>query len=102
MLSWMLYAIVVSLLMGLAALALERSAQIRQRPARWLWAASMMASLAIIFIPSEAPIQMPATTHAERATASEMTSSEMLAPAQTNAIELPRLTLPIIGPDQTK
>lgn len=97
MLSWMLYAIVVSLLMGLAALALERSAQIRQRPARWLWAASMMASLAIIFIPSEAPIQMPATTHAERATA-----SEMLAPAQTNAIELPRLTLPIIGPDQTQ
>ena len=38
MLSWMLYSIVVSLLMGLAALALERSAQIRQRPARWLWA----------------------------------------------------------------
>ena len=37
MLSWMLYSIVVSLLMGLAALALERSAQIRQRPARWLW-----------------------------------------------------------------
>jgi len=31
MLSWMLYSIVVSLLMGLAALALERSAQIRQK-----------------------------------------------------------------------
>ena len=30
MLSWMLYSIVVSLLMGLAALALERSAQIRE------------------------------------------------------------------------
>jgi hypothetical protein len=30
-----------------------------------------------------------------------MTSSEMLAPPQTNAIELPRLTLPIIGTDQT-
>jgi hypothetical protein len=52
MLSWMLYSIVVSLLMGLAALALERSAQIRQRPARWLWGTCMVASLAILFIPS--------------------------------------------------
>ena len=52
MLSWMLYSIVVSLLMGLAALALERSAQIRRRPARWLWGACMVASLAILFIPS--------------------------------------------------
>ena len=41
MLSWMLYSIVVSLLMGLAGLALERSAHIRQRPARWLWATCM-------------------------------------------------------------
>jgi beta-lactamase regulating signal transducer with metallopeptidase domain len=61
----------------------------------------MVASLAIIFIPSVALVQIPATTHAERATSSEMTSSEMLAPPQTNAIELPRLTLPIIGTDQT-
>ena len=47
MLSWMLYSIVVSLLMGLAALALERSAQIRSRPARWLWGACMAASFAV-------------------------------------------------------
>jgi hypothetical protein len=52
MLSWMLYSIIVSMLLGLAALALERSAQIRQRPARWLWGACIVASLAILFIPS--------------------------------------------------
>ena len=74
MLSWMLYSIVVSLLMGLAALALERSAQIRQRPARWLWGTCMVASLAILFIPSEVSVQIPETS---------------------------RFTLPIIGTDQT-
>jgi len=95
MLSWMLYSIVVSLLMGLAALALERSAQIRRRPARWLWGASMIASIAIIFIPFETSVQMPATTHAER-----VASSEILASPQTKAIELSRLTLPIIAADQ--
>jgi beta-lactamase regulating signal transducer with metallopeptidase domain len=96
MLSWMLYSIVVSLLMGLAALALERSAQIRRRPARWLWGACMVASLAILFIPSKVSVQTPEATHADRAT-----SSEILTPPQTTAIETPRFTLPIIGTDQT-
>ena len=105
MLSWMLYSIVVSLLMGLAALALERSAHLRQRPARWLWATSMVASLAILFIPSTASVpiipstasvQIAETTHADRAT-----SSEIFAPPQTTAIETSRFTLPIIGTDQT-
>ena len=96
MLSWMLYSIVVSLLMGLAALALERSARIRQRPARWLWGACMVASLAIPFIPSKVSVQIPETTHAERAR-----SAEILTPPQTTAIEMSRFTLPIIGTDQT-
>ena len=96
MLSWMLYSIVVSLLMGLAALALERSARIRQRPARWLWGACMVASLAIPFIPSKVSVQIPETTHAERAR-----SAEILTPPQTTAIETSRFTLPIIGTDQT-
>ena len=59
MLSWMLYSIVVSLLMGLAALALEQSAQIRQRPSRWLWAMCMVASLAIPFVPSKVSVRLP-------------------------------------------
>jgi len=96
MLSWMLYSIVVSLLMGLAALALERSAQIRQRPARWLWGTCMVASLAILFIPSKVSVQIPETTHADRAI-----SSKILTPPQTTAIETSRFTLPIIGTDQT-
>src|SRR4051794_9038020 len=96
MLSWMLYSIVVSLLMGLAAFALERSAQIRQRPARWLWATCMVASLAIPFVPSKVPAQISATTLVERAT-----PYEILPPPQTTVIETLRFTLPIIGTDQT-
>jgi beta-lactamase regulating signal transducer with metallopeptidase domain len=96
MLSWMLYSIVVSLLFGLAALAFERSAQMRQRPARWLWGTCIVVSLGILFIPSKASVQIPESTHADRAT-----SSEILTPPQTTAIELSRFTLPIIGTDQT-
>ena len=96
MLSWMLYSIVVSLLMSLAAFALERSAQIRRRPARWLWGTCMIASLAILFIPSKVSVQIPETTRADRAT-----SSEMPTPPQTTAIETSRFALPIIGTDQT-
>lgn len=95
MLSWMLYSIVVSLLMSLAALALERSAQIRQRPARWLWATCMVASVAIVFIPARVSVQIPETTHSGPAT-----SSEILTSTQTTAIETSPLTLPIIGTDQ--
>ena len=95
MLSWMLYSISVSMLLGLAALALERSAQIRQRPARWLWGACMVASLAILFIPSREPVQIPETIHADRAI-----PAEILTPPQTTAIELPRFTLPMIATDQ--
>jgi beta-lactamase regulating signal transducer with metallopeptidase domain len=96
MLSWMLYSIVASLLMGLAALAFERSAHIRQRPARWVWAASMVASLGILFIPSKLAVQIPEMTHADRAT-----SSETLRPPQTAAIETTRFALPIVGTEQT-
>src|SRR3954447_2340428 len=96
MLSWMLYSIVVSLLMGLAALALERSAQIRQRPTRWVWAACMVASLAILFIPSKVSVQIRERTDAYRST-----SSETLRPPETAAIETTRFALPIPGTEQT-
>jgi beta-lactamase regulating signal transducer with metallopeptidase domain len=96
MLSWMLYSIVVSLLLGLATLALERSAQIRRKPARWLWGMCVVASLAIVFIPSKVEVQIPEPTHAHQAAI-----SEILTPSQTAAIETSRFTLPIISTDQT-
>jgi len=59
MLAWMSYVIVVSLLLGLAALALERSARIRQKPTRWLWGASMIASLLVPLVISSVSVQIP-------------------------------------------
>lgn len=59
MLAWMSYVIVVSLLLSLAALALERAARIRRKPTRWLWGASMMASLLLPLVMSAVSAQVP-------------------------------------------
>jgi bla regulator protein blaR1 len=59
MLAWMSYVIVVSLLLSLAALALERSARVRQKPTRWLWGASMIASLLLPLVVSSVSVQIP-------------------------------------------
>ena len=59
MLAWMSYVIVVSLLLSLAALALEHSARIRQKPTRWLWGTSMAASLLVPLIVSLVSVQIP-------------------------------------------
>jgi len=59
MLAWMSYVIVVSLLLALAALALERSALLRQKPTRWVWGASMIASLLGPLVISLVSVQVP-------------------------------------------
>jgi bla regulator protein BlaR1 len=59
MLAWMSYIIVVSLLLSLAALALERSARVRQKPTRWLWGTSMIASLLVPLVISSISVQIP-------------------------------------------
>ena len=96
MLSWMLYAIVVSLLIGFAALAFERSAQVRRKPARWLWGLGIMASLAIPFIPARISVQIPEMT----AVVDPATSPQTLAPRQTTAMEPSQFTWPFAGTGQ--
>jgi len=91
MLSWMLYAILVSLLIGLAALAFERSAQVRRRPTRWLWGMGLIASLVVPFIPSGVSVQVPEMM----GVVDRAISPKILAPPQTTAIELSRFTRPI-------
>jgi beta-lactamase regulating signal transducer with metallopeptidase domain len=59
MLAWMSYVIVVSVLLGLAALALENSARLRQKPTRWLWGTSMIASLLLPLVISSISLQIP-------------------------------------------
>ena len=59
MLAWMSYVIVVSLLLSLAALALEHSARVRQKPTRWPWGTSMIASLLVPLVVSSVSVQIP-------------------------------------------
>jgi bla regulator protein blaR1 len=96
MLSWMLYAIIVSLLIGFAALAFERLAQVRRRPTRWLWGLGIVASLVIPLVASRISVQIPEMTRV----ANQGTSPNMLAPPQARAIELPRVAWPIADGDQ--
>jgi bla regulator protein blaR1 len=95
-LSWMLYAIAVGLLIGLAALAFERSAQVRRKPARWLWGMGIITSLVIPFIPSRVSVQIPVMTDI----VDPAPSPKAPAPRPTAAIELSRFTWSIAGTGQ--
>lgn len=47
MLEWMLYAVAVAALIGGAALVAERLLRLADRPARWVWTAATLVSLAL-------------------------------------------------------
>jgi TonB family protein len=51
MIQWMLYAVAISGLAGLAALAAERALNQRGVPLRWLWALAIVCSLGLSTIP---------------------------------------------------
>lgn len=59
MLGWMCYIIVVSMLLGLAALVFEHSAQLQKRQTRWLWVASILTSLLVPFLATSVSFQLP-------------------------------------------
>src|SRR5436305_3899672 len=94
--SWMLYAIVVSLLIGLAALALERSAHVRRKPSRWLWGMGIIASLVIPCTAFRVSVQIPQTT----SVTAQATSDRRPAPRQIAAIDLSQSAWSIAGTGQ--
>ena len=59
MLLWMIYLVVVSAILSLAAMAAERSARMSRAPARWLWSASLVGSLALPLLMSQVSVQTP-------------------------------------------
>ena len=64
MIAWILYVLLVSLLLGLAALSFEASALLRKKGTRWLWGMSIVASLAMPFVISSITVQLPNLTRA--------------------------------------
>jgi bla regulator protein blaR1 len=59
MLSWMLYVIAVTVLVGLAGLAAERSARLRRASTRWIWALAIVLSLLIPTVIASVSVQWP-------------------------------------------
>jgi bla regulator protein blaR1 len=59
MLAWMIYVIIVTLALSLAALVAERAARRRQAPERWVWAAALVASLLLPTVIASVSVQVP-------------------------------------------
>ena len=59
MIAWFGYAMLVSLLLGVAALAAERAARMRRAPTRWVWAGAIVLSLLLPTVVSSISIELP-------------------------------------------
>src|SRR5579863_967263 len=84
MAAWILYVLMVSLLLGLAALSFEKAALLRKAGTRWLWVAGIVASLAVPFVISSITVQipdltrrLPAADHAPAVALRQMTESAL-------------------------
>lgn len=61
MLPWMIYAVLTSLFIGIAAVIGTHAARQRQRPTRWIWLTAMMLSTLLPFAIAFVSIQVPQT-----------------------------------------
>jgi bla regulator protein BlaR1 len=59
MFAWMIYVILVTLLLGVAARAAEHAARLRRSPSRWFWTLAIIASLLLPTIIASVSIQLP-------------------------------------------
>jgi hypothetical protein len=57
--AWMVYCLLVSLLLGSAALAAERALRLYRRPIRWFWSGAMLGSLALPGLTYVFPLARP-------------------------------------------
>jgi hypothetical protein len=56
MIAWMLYATLLSVLIGLAALALERAGTLFRLPVRWVWCLALAAGVILPLLPRESSV----------------------------------------------
>ena len=59
MIAWLGYTMLVTLLLGVGALAAERAACMRRAPARWVWCVAIVASLLLPTVISSISIELP-------------------------------------------
>jgi bla regulator protein blaR1 len=84
MLAWMIYVGLVTLLVGVAALAAEKAARLRRAPSRWIWMLAMVSSLLIPTVIVSVSVQVPPFVNlaaSGRVIALRQVTSETLSPA---------------------
>lgn len=84
MIIWMFYVVIVSALLGLAALAAERAALVRHTSTRWYWILAIVASLILPTLISSVSIEIPSVTNhtqAEKKFILKEVTSPYLSPA---------------------
>jgi beta-lactamase regulating signal transducer with metallopeptidase domain len=59
MITWMIYALSVSVALSAAALLAERAAKLRRAPTRWIWIASLVGSLVLPTLMATASVRLP-------------------------------------------
>jgi len=59
MLQWMIYVIIVTVVLGAAALCAERGLRLQRMATRWVWAAAIIASLVVPTIIASVSVQVP-------------------------------------------
>ncbi len=93
MLEWMGYTVAVSLLLSLGALAADYAARARRAPGRWIWAAAMLASLALPAAMSQVTIALP-TVLAHEGAPTGLPLRAMTSPTLTPQHWAPAVTRP--------
>jgi hypothetical protein len=71
MLAWMVYVLVVSFALSIAALAVEKAAQVRRVRTRWVWGLAILASLLLPVALSSISTGSPAAPVTAKPTASQ-------------------------------
>ena len=98
MLHWLVYLLVISTLIGIMALALERTIQAWGLAGRWVWACALAASLALPIVLSSTLMNSPAISAAGRPS-HEHTSRSLNGEAQL--VPMVSLDIAQIGPAPT-
>lgn len=98
MFMWMLYVIVVSGLLGSAALAAEYAGRMHRGATRWLWSLSMVASLIVPAIMASVSVQLPLIPNLVSQAASQKiislrdATSKSLSPTNWMSVDARRLS----------
>lgn len=85
MIAWMIYVVLVTLTLSMAALAAERAAKVRRAATRWVWAAALVGSLMLPMVIATVSIRLPG--------ALKSTASTSIVLRNTTSIPMPHALL---------